>query len=194
MVVAAVMAALLVGLASCSTFRSSYFLPSNENPVFFDHYRLTPRIFAYRESRLNAPRVVRGTYSVTIRVQDSVADLEGYEWQMTDEQLKSLSDGFLKRITDDFLVDSLVMYETPGESQPMVLLPDRTNYAPRREDFLTFKFGEITFPRETIRLRAVLHVTRLGSPPSADSVVFQLNRIELEDRGLLMMSNQTQGY
>ena len=193
-VIASLVAAFLFVLASCATYRSSYFVPADETPIFFDRFQLTPRIFAYKESGLNAPRVVKGAYSVTIRVQDSTSRLEGYEWQLTKAQLDTLSDGFLRRVTDDFRVDSLVLHETPTESEPIVLLPDRTNYSPRREDYLTLKFGEISVPREAVELRAVLHVTRPGVTPSADSVIFQLGRIELEDRGLPLLRNQTQGY
>lgn len=192
--VAALMVALLIGIGSCTTYRSSYFLLPQGSKVYFEHFRLIPRIFAFKESKLASERVVKGTYSVTIRVQDSTTRTEDYQWELTKPKADSLADKFLQEVADVFVVDSLVLQETPPESAPIVLLPDRTNYAPRREDFLTLKFDDITFPRQTIRLRAVLHVTRPGLPPSADSVVFPMWRIEKEDRGLLMMNNQTQGY
>jgi len=193
-VVAALITVLAVGMCSCITYRSSYFVPSNERPVFIDRFRLTPRVFAFKESRVTSERVIKGAYSITIRVQDSTTDLEHYEWRLTEQQTDSLADRFLQQVSAVFVVDSLLLHEIPGEPRPMVLLPDTKSYAPRRENFLTLKFGEITLPREAMRLRAVLHVTRPGLPLTADSAVFQLGRIELEDRGLLMFDNQTQGY
>jgi hypothetical protein len=74
------------------------------------------------------------------------------------------------------------------------LIPDHSNYSPRRDNYLTFKFGRVDFPRETVRLRAVLHFTRAGQSPSADSLLFQMWRVTLEERGLMMFKSNTQGY
>jgi hypothetical protein len=186
--------ALLLGLSSCATYRSSYFTRSDNAPVIFAHLRLTPRIFAYKDARGLTDRVLKDAFIVTMRVQDSASHYEDYQWKQGQKAIDSLANRFLQKVSDAFVVDSLVLYETPSESAPIVLLPDKSNFSPRRDDYLTLKFGETTFQRSTVRLSAVLHVTRGGLSPTADSVVFQMWRVEIEERGLLMFSSGNQGY
>ena len=75
--------------------------------------------------------------------------------------------------------------------------PDRDNFAPRREDYFTLRFGNVDIPMETVRMRVVLHVTRPGSSKSEtapDSAVWLMERVESELRGLMFFRDNVRGY
>ena len=187
-------AALLAGLAGCATFRSNYFTLTEDDATTIDRFRLTPRIFAFKEARVSYTQARAAKHFVTLRIEDPTIESNDESWRQSSEQISGLADGFLRTVTDIFVIDSLVLHETPGDGESRALLPDRSNYSPRRENYLTFRFGQIDFPATTVRLRAVLHFTRAGDPPAADSVVYQMWRVALEERGLLMFESHTQGY
>jgi len=184
----------LLGLCGCSVYMTRYFEREDDNEIRLDQYRLRPRIFAFQEEKVSGPRVARGTFTVTIRLEDTASSIEEYEWRYGQKAIDSLADRFLQQVTDKFVVDSLVLNQSPGSDPPLVLFPERTNYSPRREDFLTLRFGETVVQRVTERLRAVLYVTRPGPPPTADSAVFPMRRYEVEDKGLLMFREHVHGY
>ena len=187
-------AALLIALAGCATFRSNYFTLSDDDTPSIDRFHLTPRIFAFKESRVSIGQALSAKHYVTLRVEDPTVKADDESWQQSRAQVDSLADNFLRKVNEVFAIDSLVLHETPSTREHPTLLPDKSNYSPRRENYLTYRFGQIDFPQETIRLRAVLHFTRAGESPSADSIVYQMWRVTLEERGLLMFKSNTQGY
>lgn len=192
--VSAAVVLVLLSLCGCSVYMSRYFERADTNEIRLDQYRLLPRIFAYQEEKTSSPRVSRGTFTVTIRVEDVASSIDEYEWRYGQYATDSLADRFLRQVEEKFVVDSLKLSQSPGSNASIKLLPDRTNYSPRREDFLTFRFGETVIPRETEALRVVLYVTRPGPSPILDSTVFPMRRVEIEDKGLIMFRENVHGY
>jgi len=184
----------LVSLCACSTFHTRYFQRLDSSEVRLGSLRLLPRIFAYENEKTGSSRVSRGVFTVTMRVEDAASAIGNYEWQTGQAAVDSLADKFLREVADEFVADSLVLHQIPGSRPPIVLRPDSTNHSPRREDFLTLRFGETEITPATEGLRVVLHLTRPGLPPVADSVVFMMARVEREDRGLMMFKDNVHGY
>jgi hypothetical protein len=184
----------LLCLCACSTFYTRYFQRLDSSEIRLGGFRLSPRIFAYQEEKTGSPRVLKGVFTVTVRVEDAESAVGDYEWQAEQTVIDSLAEKFLQKVVGDFVVDSLVLHQIPGSRPPIILKPDSINYAPRRENFLTLRFGETEITSTTEGLRVVLHVTRPERPPVADSAVFMMVRVEREERGLMMLKNKVHGY
>jgi len=190
----ALSALILVCLCACSTFHTRYFQRLDSSEVRLGRFRVSPRIFAYQDEKSVSARVVKGVFTVTMRVEDASSAIGHYEWQEGQSAIDSLAEMFLREVTEEFAVDSLVLHQIPGSRPPIILRPDSVNFSPRRENFLTLHFGETAITPATEGLRVVLRVTRPGLPPVADSAVFMMVRVESEDRGLMMFKNDVQGY
>ena len=190
----AVVAVVLAGLGACSTFHSRYFQRIDTSEVRLGRFRVLPRIFAYQDEKAGSGRVVKGVFTVTVRVEDTVAQEGEYAWQPGQAATDSAADMFLQEWTDEFGVDSLALHPIPALSRSIILKHDVANYAPRREDYLTLRFGETAIPLAAEGLRVVLHVTRPGLPPRADSAVIMMMRVESEERGLMMFRDKVHGY
>ena len=184
----------LVTFCACSTFRTRYFQRLDSSEIRLGGFRLLPRVFAYQDEKSGSERVLKGVFTVTLRVEDAASAIGDYEWQLGQAATDSLAEKFLQDVTDEFVVDSLMLHQIPGHSPPLRMMPDLFNYAPRREDFLTLHFGEAEIPIFTEGLRVVLHVTRPGPSPVADSAIFMMTRVEREDRGLMMFKDNVHGY
>ena len=184
----------LFSLCACSTFHTRYFQRLDSSEVRLGRFSLAPRIFAYQDEKSVSARVVKGVFTVTMRVEDAASEIGGYEWQAGRAEVDSLADKFLGEVADEFVADSLVLHQIPSSRPPIVLRPDSVNYSPRRENFLTLRFGETEIMPATEGLRVVLHVIRPGLPPVADSLVFMMVRVEREDRGLMMFKDKVHGY
>ncbi|MEW5794931.1 MAG: hypothetical protein AB1772_01095 [Candidatus Zixiibacteriota bacterium] len=206
----------VLAITACSVYRSRYFQRVDNEEVRLDSFRISPRIFAFKDEKAGSARAVKGTFTVTVRVEDALANPEDQLWQSGQAVIDSLADRFLDRVTAVFVVDSLVLHEIPStrieydsvgldevemhvldDGPPfhrLLLQPDRRNYSPRRETFLTLKFGETVLGETTAAVRAVLHVTRPGSPHPADSAVFLMSRVDSEGKGLMMFRESVQGY
>lgn len=184
----------LVGLCACSTFHTRYFQSLDASEVRLGRFRLAPRVFAYQDEKTGSERVAHGVFTVTVRVEDAASAIGNYEWQAGQAAIDSLATKFLQEVSNEFVVDSLVLHQIPGLRPPIILRPDSANYSPRRENFLTLRFGETEIMPAIEDLRVVLHVTRPGLPPVADSAVFMMVRVEREDRGLMMFKDNVHGY
>ena len=193
-VLLAIGAALLTTVCACSTFHTRYFQRIDNSEVRLGRFRLLPRIFAYQDEKSGTARVVKGAFTVTMRVEDAESAIDEYEWQAGRAAIDSLAERFLREVTDEFVVDSLTLHPIPALSPSLKLIPDSANYSPRREDFLTLRFGETAIPSAAEGLRVVLHVTHPGLPPTADSVIFMMMRVESEDRGLMIFKDKAHGY
>ena len=187
-------AAALSMLCACSTFHTRYFQRIDNSEVRLGRFRLLPRIFAYQDEKTGSERVVKDVFTVTMRVEDAESAIDEYEWQAGQAAIDSLAEEFLTEVTDEFVVDSLTLHPIPLLSSSLQLIPDSANYSPRRENFLTLRFGETAIPSAAEGLRVVLHVTHPGLPPTADSVIFMMVRVESEDRGLMMFKDKVRGY
>jgi hypothetical protein len=184
----------LVSLCACSTFHTRYFQRLDSSEIRLGGFRLLPRVFAYQDEKSGSERVLKGVFTVTMRVEDAASAIGDYEWQLGQAATDSLAEEFLQEVTDEFIVDSLMLHQIPGQDLPIRMMPDLFNYAPRREDFLTLHFGEAEIPILTEGLRVVLHVTLPGPLPVADSAIFMMTRVEREDRGLMMFKDNVHGY
>jgi len=191
----AILAAVVLSfLCVCSTFHTRYFQRIDTSEVRLGRFRLLPRIFAYQNEKSVSERVINGAFTVTFRVEDTTSRGDEYEWQTGQAAIDSLAERFLEDVTDEFVVDSLLIHPIPSQSPSLKLIADTANYAPRREDFLTLRFGETIIPPSAEGLRVVLHVTHPGLPPVADSVIFMMARVESEERGLMMFKDKAHGY
>ncbi|MCX6835554.1 MAG: hypothetical protein NTW07_10565 [candidate division Zixibacteria bacterium] len=190
----ALSALVLVGLCACSTFHTRYFERLDNSEVRLGRFCLAPRIFAFQSETSFSSRVVKGVFTVTMRVQDAESAVGDYDWKAGQDAVDSLAEKFYQKVTDEFVPESLILYQIPGSRPPIVLKPDSVNFSPRREDFLTFRFGETEIAPVVEGLRVVLHVIRPGLPPVADSAVFMMERVEREDRGLLKFNEKVKGY
>jgi len=134
---------------------------------------------------------------VSVRVEDAASQTTGVSWQSEQATIDSLADAFLDSVAAVFIVDSLVLHQTPDDNERILLSPDCDNFAPRREDYFTLRFGNVDIPLETARMRVVLHVTQPGSSESKaapDSAVWLMERVESEFRGLMVFRNNVRGY
>jgi len=174
--VAAVVTALLMLLLSACTYSSLYFVRIDTEETRLDGFRLKPRLFAFKEQKGAQQGLKKNRYSVTVRVEDAASKIDDDDWQMEPSVVDSLADRFLGRVTGVFVADSLVLHQIPAESGRILLIPDRVNYAPRREDYLTLKFGETDIPRPT------------------DTLVWLMERVEEEEQGLTVFRDNVEGY
>lgn len=187
---------IIVG-AGCATFHTRYFARSEQSEVYIDRFRLTPRIFAFQEKKGLLEDLKDHPFAVSIRLEDTQVSKSDVKWRDGQAHIDSLADEFLRVVKSTFLVDSLVLHQTPDDNDRIHLLPDRDNFSPRRENFLTLKFNEVNIPLTTTRIRAVLHVNRqasasLGTGP--DSAVWLMDRVDTLERGIDMTRDQVRGY
>jgi len=192
--VAVVVTALLMLVLSACTYSSLYFVRVDTEETRLDRFRLLPRVFAYKEAAGTSEGPRTSLYSVTVRVEDATAELEEHDWRLGQATVDSLADAFFGEVGGVFTVDSLVLHQLPAEPGRILLEHDRANYSPRHQDYFTLKFGETDIPRPTHTLRVVLHVTRAGPPAGADSVVWLMERVEKQGRGLSAFQDDVEGY
>jgi hypothetical protein len=187
-------AAALSIMCACTTFHTRYFQRIDTSEVRIGRFRLLPRLFAFEDEKSGSARVAKGVFTVTVRVEDTESAIEEYEWQAGQAVIDSLAETFLRDVTDEFVADSLKLHPIPDLGPSLKLIPDTTTCSPRRENFLTLRFGETAIPSSAEGLRVVLHVTHPGLPPTPDSVVFMMARVESEERGLMMFQDKVRGY
>lgn len=190
-------ALLLTASVGCSYYYNRYFERADLNEVRIDRFRLMPRIFAFQDKKGVYEQLKDYDFVVSVRVEDATSQTTGVSWQAEQATIDSLTDAFLDSVAAVFVVDSLVFHQTPDDNERILLSPDRDNFAPRREDYFTLRFGNVNIPLETVRMRVVLHVTRPGSSESEtapDSAVWAMERVESELRGLMAFRDNARGY
>ena len=185
--------AILFAAGGCATFHDLYFERVAPDDAYLDGYRLGLRIFAFQEKRVKAVAPDSSDFVVSVRVISSDVSRDRGEWSEQAAIVDSLAEAFLQRVQATFAVDSLVFYQTPSAEKPIVLNHDRENFAPRRDDYLTLRFGRTEIPLETQQIRAVMYVTRpVGNV--ADSVVWPMQRVDKFERGISVFRGDVQGY
>jgi len=192
--VAAVITALLTLVLGACTYSSLYFVRVDTKETRLDRFRLLPRVFAYKETAGTPEGPRTNLYSVTVRVEDTTAELEEHDWRLDPATVDSLADAFFDEVGSVFTVDSLLLHQLPAAPERIFLEHDRSNYSPRHQDYFTLKFGQTDIARQTGTLRVVLHVTRTGPPAGADSVVWLMRRVEKQGRGLSAFQDDVEGY
>lgn len=183
--------------AGCANFHTRYFARAEQSEVRLDRFRLSPRLFAFQEKKGLLEELKDHPFVVSIRLEDTQAPKSDVEWKDGQTVIDSLADVFLQTVRNVFVVDSLVFHQTPDNNDRIHLLPDRENFSPRRENFLTLKFDKVKIPLETTRIRAVLHVSRQASASlgtGSDSAVWLMDRVDTLDRGMNMFRDQVRGY
>ena len=189
------LSALAFGLCSCGTFCSSYFQrPPDSQTVTIDVFASPRASSAARTPRTTPNASGRATFAVTAAGRQSERSYgDDYDWRQKPGAVDGLAKRFLRPVTDLFVPDSIVLHETPSEAPPVVLKLDTTNFSPRREDYLTFQVRRCLSSGPPFACAPCCTSREPGLPPTADSVVFQMWRVELEERGLLMFNERNPG-
>jgi hypothetical protein len=185
--------AILFAAGGCATFHDLYFERTTPEDSYFDGYRLGLRIFAFQEKRVAAVAPDSSDFVVSVRIVSPDSDRDRGEWSEQAATVDSLAEAFLRSVRAAFAVDSLVFYQTPPGAEPIVLNHDRENFTPRRDDYLTLRFGRTEIPLETQQIRAVMYVTHSGGD-AVDSVVWPMQRVDKFERGISVFRSGIQGY
>jgi hypothetical protein len=186
----------LVMATGCTYYHSLYFERSNKTDVRIDRFRVTPRIFAYQDQKSSSKMLEPEPFSVTVRVEVLDYDGKPESWKAGQDVIDSVSDEFLAEAAEVFTVDSLVLHQIGPENEQFLLIHDRDNLSPRRENYFTLRFGNIDLPPTTKRLRTVLHYSRHHDSGETvqDSVFWVNNRVMKSRQGIKLGRDTVRGY
>ncbi len=186
-----------IGLAvlGCSYYQSRFFELYAAADARIGQFNLAPRIFACQDEAIVLGDSTCNDYSVSIRVREGSGEANTDDWQQDPKLIEGLSDDFMKKVADVFRADSLVL-GSPGETEPIRLLPETDRYSPRRHNYFTLRFGSVDVTSWVGQLRLVLYVSVKNASDHyvPDSVIWPMMPIDTTDYGLDMLRNQVRGY
>ena len=188
--------ALVLLAQGCATYHSRYYYQPVPAPRCIGTICVSARAFAYQNERGNdAKWMAEDTFYVSFRVTDKSVALTDEDIYKTPEERRVDADAFRKRIFERLSVDSLILRD--GDRNRLEALPlDTSRYTPQAANTFTLSFGWVKLPVAVTQLRATMYITRLdpGTTPAADSLLFDMSRVETHEEGVELLRDNVRGY